>query len=317
MTRIPNKPTYGQAAPVGSTHDAAPASSIPQAPNRRAVDQAHLQSSLPSRSGADSSLPTARRGTGDMSKAVLSQVVVRDLQAQVAQWSKGAAAPAGYALAAERMQSALTREWNAALQTVDVSQRQKALDGLVEMSNQALGKEGHAINLKTACAMALASEGFSALLAKDEHSVINEAVRYLNLCDSSPDIPVATMAGHAPFAEIKPLLDKRAAVAADRLQQSGAASSTHVIDLVREHKNPQSASDAAQFLRLMDAATAMAAKPSFNKDGSLKAIDITEKLAEDQGQATNKLFEAVNTFVRSGQLQECVSEKREADLYVR
>jgi hypothetical protein len=75
-------------------------------------------------------------------------------------------------------------------------------------------------------------------------------------------------------------------VSADRVQQAQLTDDDRTVEFVRQHKNPSTESPPAQFLRLVDAAVAMASKPYFHKPGgSVDVEKVLGRLQSDRGSA--------------------------------
>jgi hypothetical protein len=126
------------------------------------------------------------------------------------------------------------------------------------------------------------------------------------------------MAGKGPFNTIKPLLDRRAQVSAQRLLEANLTDSGEVVENVRTHKDSSSGSLSAQFLRLMDAAVGMSSKPFFQtKSGRIDADKVLGSLQRDKGAVPEALFDGIETCIRCGLLDECIAAKRESDHCVR
>lgn len=221
--------------------------------------------------------------------------------------------------AADRVQATLQQDWHAVVGISDPASRQRAAQALVAASNAALGKPGHTANVQAACSALLAHDSVASQLPSDSHGALLQAAPYLNLCDSAEAIPLSLMASGASFQTLKPYVDQRADLSADRMAAAQLGDRT-AVDLVRAHKDSQSSLPAAHVLRLVDAALGMAAKPFFRIDNGTK-VDVSKVVARlegEQGSAPPDLFAAVLGRMKSpGMLDACITQAREADIYVR
>ncbi len=250
----------------------------------------------------------------------LESIAFEDLAREVAGWPAKSpqAQPSGFGRAAEAVQSAFDVRWTALFSEPDEDRRREAAADLVKLSNAALSKPGHTDNVACACKKFLESPELQGLVPSDDHARIFDAAKYLNLCDSSPEVPVAVTAGKGSFDAVRPFLAKRAGVSARLLEEARLTDDSRTVDHVRQHKNPETDSIPAQFLRLMDAVMGMSAKPFFrNANGGVDGVKVLGALQSDKGEAPHALFDAIAACIRQGILDECLSSQRQYDHYVR
>lgn len=248
-------------------------------------------------------------------KATLTTLAVDTLLAQVKAWPRNGTKPPFFDRAVEGVSAALDADWQDLLLLPYPDARQQAVANLVKTSDIALAKKGHTDNVVRTCEKLLASPQFHELVPAALHAEIIEAAAYLNLCDSSPKMPLKLLAGKGDFSEIKPYLAQRGAISAKRLQAAGIAVNLSAIRHIRRHSDPSTRSLAAQFLRLANDVAAMYAKPFFKNDIE-KLIDAIER---NKGEgAPPQLYEAFKAFaIVPGHLDACLSSQRQDDHYVR
>jgi hypothetical protein len=220
---------------------------------------------------------------------------------------------------ADRVQATFQQDWQAVIGKTDLASRERAAAALVAASNAALGKPGHTAHVQAACSALLAHESIASLLPPNSHTALQQAATYLNLCDSAEAIPLSMMASGASFQTLKPYVDQRADLSADRMADAQLGDQK-AVDLVRAHKDSQSSLPAAHVLRLVDAALGMAAKPFFRTENGTK-VDVNKvltRLEGQQGGAPSDLFAAVlGRMKASGVLDASITQPRDADIYVR
>lgn len=230
---------------------------------------------------------------------------------------RGDTDPAAFIEKAESLQRAKL----AALEALGRAPKPEAVRGLLVLANELHGKRGHTENVVALARVALSDAGFLRSLGpalKIEVSVVRHAAPWLSLAEL--EIPVRILAVPRRLTEDEALrwLAPRATRSAAMCAELGLGDPA-TTRAVSEHRGAKVRSLEAQLLDLLDMTAALAAKPSFRRDGAPDPDRVIGALTQVVFKAglDPRLTDAIAAALRTGLIDRALVATRDADLYVR
>jgi hypothetical protein len=270
--------------------------------------------------------PLQFQGKAGAGSAIADAKLSFDLGAQVTQlvkemtaaWPKDFAGdfPPEFLAKADALQ-ALKHD---ALAALGAKPKKQALHDLIAIANQMHRKAGHSENLVRVGAKVVSE------LRKDIDALgidpwrVLDALPWLNLADLDVHVKYLSASRKLTDVEMAERIVPRAQRSAEMFARFGLGDAT-TREVVENHRifQPKARSLAAQLADLLDDITAMAAKPFFQKDGSVDAQKVAGEIGKkvDRLGIDRRVFDIAVKALEQGVVDRGLKEQRSDDVYVR